>query len=605
MDVGGLVMGIPGLFTACLECFRLVQTARSLEGDFNRLVRKYKNQELRFAAWGKACGFVDDGNNNTITIPDHLLPDINENLLCIKELFDDAKKLKSRYGLKEAPQDLRVESNRSSDRRHFSGILDRIRRWQPHTPRFTSARWAIEDNGKFEKLVADLKEFIDALEFLTKDLEVSRNQRAIVQDEIEEIEDISSLEEIAVAGAGEDDIVSDAATERLSILESSRRAGTKASSYYTAAARTETVLSAVDEYGDPSQSDVPQNRRLMSTFTRPKTEAFDASKKTAFFDEVTIIDNYKKLLDCRSWFAPSGPKRTIIRQLQSFTTPFNNRVDDRLLVVGPINGNLNDLLTTFLGPVDTPYEGGVFFVRMELPSDFPFIAPKCRFLTKIYHPNVDPSGKICLSTLEDDWTPILGLERTILGLISILSDPGLEDPLVPEIAALYMSDRDQYLENAKAYTQRYASPPFAATFSADGSCEIREQPKYGHAQQRLAHLLCQNMSMSYKLCPFQEPWIVFRDGRKRIRFSRGAAFEGALIDLDYVLYELCDLHKPWDFAKVIQHLENTAMAMKPLLEAGFSMGQLEDSQMCVLADRCQRDVEKETAELQSLVDKVS
>lgn len=607
MDALGVAIGVPGLFTSCLECFRLVQTARSLEGDFNLLVRKYTNLELRFGAWGKACGFTDgDGNNNPVVIPDYLLPHIKENLDYIKDLFGDASRLKGQYGLKSAHQDLLTEDNRLSDRLSFNRLLYRLRREHPRgASLITSTRWAIGDKEKFEKLIIDLKDLIEALEGLTKELKagVSRNQRIHVQYEIEEIEDISSLQEIAGARAGEDDVVSDAATERLSTLGSSRGMGTTIASYYTARAWAEPDLPPVDESQVSLQSDVPQNRRLMSAFIQPKTETFDASKKTSFLDEATIIYNYSKILNASKKFVPEGLHRFFLRRLR-FTTPFHNPIGDRLFTMAPINDNLNDFLVTFIGPPDTPYEEGVFFVRMELPSDFPSMPPKCRFLNKIYHPNVDPSGKICLDVLDVNWSPALDLEGSILSLISILSDPGLEDPLVPEIAVLYMSDRAQYSKYAETCTREHASPKFAPVFSADGSYKIREQAEYSHDQQRLAHLLCQNLSISYKLCPFNDQWCVFRDKKKRSGVDIWAAFEGAIINLDFVLYELCDLYKRWDFQGIIQHLENTVEATTPLIEAGFSMKKSEDAQMRELVDSCQPKLEKETVALQSLVDKV-
>ena len=73
--------------------------------------------------------------------------------------------------------------------------------------------------------------------------------------------------------------------------------------------------------------------------------------------------------------------------------------------IAPINENIRDLLTSVEGPPGSPYEGGVFFIRMAIPPDFPFAAPTCKFITKIYHPNVDPRGNICLEVLGSRWNP--------------------------------------------------------------------------------------------------------------------------------------------------------------------------------------------------------
>lgn len=56
---------------------------------------------------------------------------------------------------------------------------------------------------------------------------------------------------------------------------------------------------------------------------------------------------------------------------------------------------------TMIGPDGSPYEGGVFFLNIQFPADYPFRAPKVNFTTKIYHPNINQNGTICLSTLRD------------------------------------------------------------------------------------------------------------------------------------------------------------------------------------------------------------
>ena len=68
------------------------------------------------------------------------------------------------------------------------------------------------------------------------------------------------------------------------------------------------------------------------------------------------------------------------------------------------------------GPPETPYEGGVFQIELFLTKEYPMKPPKCRFLTRIYHPNVDKIGRICLDVLKDKWTPALTISRLCLSI---------------------------------------------------------------------------------------------------------------------------------------------------------------------------------------------
>ena len=110
-----------------------------------------------------------------------------------------------------------------------------------------------------------------------------------------------------------------------------------------------------------------------------------------------------------------------------------------------------------MGPSNSPYQGGLFRLNIVFPLDYPFKPPKITFINKIYHPNVNANGIICLDILKNQWSPALTISKVLLSISSLLDDPNPEDPLVPEIANLFKSNRAKYNENAKLWTKKYAN----------------------------------------------------------------------------------------------------------------------------------------------------
>ncbi|CAN1158459.1 Ubiquitin-conjugating enzyme E2 28 [Linum perenne] len=111
---------------------------------------------------------------------------------------------------------------------------------------------------------------------------------------------------------------------------------------------------------------------------------------------------------------------------------------------------------TIMGPPDSPYSGGVFLVTIHFPPDYPFKPPKVAFRTKVFHPNINSNGSICLDILKEQWSPALTISKVLLSICSLLTDPNPDDPLVPEIAHMYKTDRSKYETTARSWTQKYA-----------------------------------------------------------------------------------------------------------------------------------------------------
>ena len=123
---------------------------------------------------------------------------------------------------------------------------------------------------------------------------------------------------------------------------------------------------------------------------------------------------------------------------------------------GSVDNDLFHWRASITGPELTPYYGGIFSLDIHFPSDYPFKAPKCNFTTKIYHPNINAAGSICVDILRDNWSPALTVSKILLSISSLLNDPNPDDPLEVEIADQYKNNKILFEETAKSWTMIYA-----------------------------------------------------------------------------------------------------------------------------------------------------
>ncbi|PPR89399.1 hypothetical protein GOBAR_AA31281 [Gossypium barbadense] len=139
-----------------------------------------------------------------------------------------------------------------------------------------------------------------------------------------------------------------------------------------------------------------------------------------------------------------------------------------------MNDGMQEFYVEFNGPKDSPYHGGVWRIRVELPDAYPYKSPSIGFVNKIYHPNVDEmSGSVCLDVINQTWSPMFGKPcalflcfKVAANLVNVfevflpqlLLYPNPSDPLNGEAAALMMRDRTAYEEKVKEYREKYAKP---------------------------------------------------------------------------------------------------------------------------------------------------
>jgi len=120
--------------------------------------------------------------------------------------------------------------------------------------------------------------------------------------------------------------------------------------------------------------------------------------------------------------------------------------------------NMLDVTGIVEGPEGTPYTGGYFRVKFAFTEEFPAAPPKCRMITKIFHPNVSAAGEICVNTLKKDWKSTYGIAHILVTVKCLLIHPNPESALDEEAGKLLLENYDSYCDRARLITSVHATP---------------------------------------------------------------------------------------------------------------------------------------------------
>ena len=314
---------------------------------------------------------------------------------------------------------------------------------------------------------------------------VFRSQPWIIKEK-SVLDDVNSLRLVRDASAHSQRGLSDTASHRLLILETTSAIGqaslNDSQSFYTGRETqcTGPSLEPPDRPSTPSvaswctDSRVTQNSRIMASIGNteahprcwtagPSTTTYGAKLRAFDIEGMVCSGKFPTSLsyipamlinkaDGETVGSRNFRNKLILKHIEQIT----NQESAPWINASPVLLDGYHLLAGIEGPPDTPYEGGVFWIDVRFPQDFSLEPPKLRFLTRIYHPNIDSRGNICLDLLEGGWSPIWTIFFILVSVCSLLDDPGLKDPLVPEIAEIYCKNYDLYSQNARTYTARYA-----------------------------------------------------------------------------------------------------------------------------------------------------
>lgn len=125
---------------------------------------------------------------------------------------------------------------------------------------------------------------------------------------------------------------------------------------------------------------------------------------------------------------------TVATKVSNIHTNFHTRLQNELmeLMLSSTPGisafpsspsNLLSWTATIAGPTETPYASLVLKLSFAFPQNYPYAPPTVLFMTPIYHPNVDFSGRICLDILKDKWSAVYNVRSVLLSLQSLLGEP--------------------------------------------------------------------------------------------------------------------------------------------------------------------------------------
>lgn len=142
--------------------------------------------------------------------------------------------------------------------------------------------------------------------------------------------------------------------------------------------------------------------------------------------------------------------------------------------------SLDVLDAEICGAADTPYEGGVFRLEVNIPSEYPLKPPRVRFITPIYHPNIDSQGRICLDTLtmppKGAWKPSLNISTLLTTIQALMSSPNPDDGLMVEITEEFRRNPALFQKKAREYTKKHAT---SRDVESSDSSAVERRPNAG------------------------------------------------------------------------------------------------------------------------------
>jgi ubiquitin-protein ligase/uncharacterized protein YegL len=109
-----------------------------------------------------------------------------------------------------------------------------------------------------------------------------------------------------------------------------------------------------------------------------------------------------------------------------------------------------------------PYAGGTWLLTVDIPESYPFVPPKMRFVTPLYHCNVNSSGALCIDVLKNNWNPALTVASVLKQIYALILNPDVDNPLDAFKAQLLKDNKAEFLRLARLHTATHAADSMEA-----------------------------------------------------------------------------------------------------------------------------------------------
>ena len=146
----------------------------------------------------------------------------------------------------------------------------------------------------------------------------------------------------------------------------------------------------------------------------------------------------------------SNAERRLLKDLKKM----NDDKTQEGIQATPAGDSLFNWEAVIFGPDDTVWEGGVFNLIIEFSDDYPNKAPKVKFVTKMFHPNIYNDGSICLDILSHMWSPVYDVSSILTSIQSLLTDPNITSPANNTAAVMYSNNYQEYVTRVKQVVEQ-------------------------------------------------------------------------------------------------------------------------------------------------------